>query len=587
MSANNSLQVTDLDFESIRDNLKNFLGAQAQFKDYDFEGSAMAVLLDVLAYNTHYNSYYLNMVSNEMFMDTAQIRDSVVSRAKEIGYTPTSARGASATVNLTFNGVSSDVTQFTIQKNSLFTTTIDDIQYTFVTPDSYIVTRDNNVFSRDIEIVEGEPLTHRFNVTNERQRFVIPNQNVDTTSIVVRVQNSQNDTTTTEFTRATNIREVTDTSNVYFLQEGPDQQFELEFGDGVLGKALVNGNIVIVDYLVCSDSETNGASSFTIDDIVASETYDSVTLTVVKNALGGRPIESVESIKFNAPRFFETQNRAVVNSDYKRILLNENPDLQSVVAFGGEDADRPSYGKVFVAVKPFGEQFVTDNRKDVLRRSILDRTPLSIDPVIIDGDYMYLVPTIQTIYDSKSLKIPTSSLVSLIRSRVTDFSANNLERFGNRLRFSRFVDFLDRADDSVLNNDVSLVLSKRFAPDTTVRQRVYLKYNNPVRIGSVDSTAFAHSGYETCYLEDDLLGNVSVYRFDANKNKIFVEKNLGTIDYSEGLLEINDFNPTAYEGSQIEVNVLPDRLDIVPVREQILIMDSNQTIISVVGELTE
>lgn len=587
MAANTYLQVSDLDFETIRNNLKSYLSGQTQFKDYDFEGSGMAVLLDVLAYNTHYNSYYLNMIGNEMFMDTAQIRDSVVSRAKELGYTPTSARGASASVTLTFSGVPSNVTQFTINKNSTFTTTIDDINYTFVTPDSYIVSRTSTGFSREIDIVEGEPLTHRFTVGQDRQRFVIPNVNVDTTTIVVKVQESSNDTTTTEFTRASNIRNLDGTSNVYFLQEGPDKKFELEFGDGVLGKRLKTDNIVIVEYLVCNTTATNGASSFSIDNISTTASYSSVALSVNRNALGGREIESVESIKFNAPRFYETQNRAVVNNDYKRILLNENPDLQSVVAFGGEDADRPAYGKVFIAVKPFDELFVTNNRKVTLRQSILNRTPLSIDPVIVDGDYMYLIPTIRTIYDSKSLRLPTSSLAALIKSTVIDFSTNNLERFSNRLRFSRFVDALDRADNAILNNDVSLKLSKRFAPDTTDVQRVLLKYNNPVRPGSIESTSFSHSGYPICYFEDDRVGNINIFRYNDNKQKITVEKNIGSIDYTTGIFDVNRFRATAYEGNQVSVDALPDRLDIVPIREQILIMDSDLAQIEVVGELVE
>lgn len=587
MAANTYLQVSDLDFESIRNNLKTYLSSQTQFKDYDFEGSGMAVLLDVLSYNTHYNSYYLNMIGNEMFMDTAQIRDSVVSRSKELGYTPTSARGATAKVTLNFSGVANNVTQFTINRNSTFTTTIDDINYTFVTPDSYIVSRQAGSFSRQVDIIEGEPLTHRFTVGTDRERFLIPNINVDTTTIVVNVQESVNDTSTTEYTRATNIRNLDGTSTVYFLQEGPDQKFELEFGDGVLGKALSTGNIVIVNYLVCNATETNGASSFSIENVDTTASYGSVSLTVDRVALGGREIESVKSIKYNAPRFYETQNRAVVNNDYKRILLNENPDLQSVVAFGGEDADRPAYGKVYVAVKPFDELFVTNNRKVTLRQSILDRTPLSIDPIIIDGDYMYLIPRIRTIYDSKSLRLPTSSLAALIRSTVIDFSTNNLERFSNRLRFSRFVDALDRADNAILNNDVNLSLEKRFAPDTTTVQRVFLKFNNPIRPGSITSTSFSHSGYPICYFEDDLVGNINIFRYNDNKQKINVEKNIGNVDYVNGIFDVNRFNATAYEGNQVSVNALPDRLDIVPIREQILIMDSDLAQIEVVGELVE
>ena len=267
-SANSYLRVTELDFEDIRDNLKSFLSTQTEFQDYDFEGSAISTLLDVLAYNTHYNAYYVNMLANEMFLDTAQQRESVVSKAKELGYVPVSAIGATANINLTFTGIDTTTSQFTIPKNSKFTTTIDDIQYTYVTPRAYTVVNENNAFSRDIEIKEGIPLTHRFVVSGDRsQRFVIPNDGLDFTSLSVFVQESESDTVQTEFTRATDIKQVFSTTPVYFLEEAYEGKYELVFGSGSLGKSLKNGNIIIVNYLSCNGEETNGSSAFSVDTL--------------------------------------------------------------------------------------------------------------------------------------------------------------------------------------------------------------------------------------------------------------------------------------------------------------------------------
>lgn len=419
-TANTYLRVTELDFEDIRTNLKSYLSSQNQFSDYDFEGSAMAVLLDVLAYNTHYNSFYINMLANEMFLDTAQQRDSVASFAKSLGYTPISAVGASANVSLTFTGIdSSTVSQFTIPKNSTFTTTIDDIQYTYVTPEAFTVVSSGGAsptYTKNITIKEGTPVTHRFVVdANNPARYIIPNENVDTTSIVVNVQNSSADTTKVEFSRATNVAQVLSTDSVYFLEEASDGKYEIVFGNGSLGKAIVDGNIVIVDYLVCSGEDTNGSSTFSVDSLnvqPASVSYTDVTLTVNSASSGGRPQESIDSIKFNAPRHYETQNRAVNENDYSRIILTENPDLQSVVAFGGEKATPPVYGKVYIAAKPFSENFITTTRKNAIRLSILDRVPLAIDPVIIDPEYTYLIPTITTNFDATKTTETTSSIIS-------------------------------------------------------------------------------------------------------------------------------------------------------------------------------
>jgi hypothetical protein len=586
-TANTYLSVSELDFDDIRTNLKSYLSTQTQFRDYNFEGSAMATLLDVLAYNTHYNAYYLNMIGNEMFLDTAQQRDSVVSRAKELGYLPVSAIGASANVTLTFNGIANSVAQFTIPKNSKFSTTIDDITYTYVTPDASVVLNSANTFSKAITIKEGIPLTHKFTVsTSNPIRYILPNKNIDTSSISVSVQESSSDTTTTEFTRATNIKQVYSTSPVFFLEESADDKHEILFGQGALGKSLKNNNIVIVDYLVCNANKTNSANVFSVDSLSIGVGYTSATITTNTNSLGGRSPESIDSIKFNAPRNYQTQNRAVVDNDYQRILLTENSDLQSVIAFGGEKAIPAVYGKVYIAVKPYGENYATTNRKSQLKDSIADRTPLGIDPVIINPEYIYIVPSITTYYDKTSTTVSGSQIESDIRATATTFSTNNLERFGNKLRYSRFTRSLDNiTTGSILNNDVTISLEKRFVPNINKSERLLLNFNNKIRKGTLSSTEFTYKSFPA-YLDDDSLGNVNIYRYNDAKVKTNIITNAGTVDYNTGQVEINNFAPSAYADTQLKVSITPDTFDVSPVREQILLMDSASAIITIVSETT-
>jgi len=585
MAANTYLEVTDVDFEDIRSNLKTYLSSQTQFQDYDFEGSNMAVLLDVLAYNTHYNAFYTNMLANEMFLDTAQQRDSVVSRAKELGYVTRSARGATANVTITFTGISNTVSSFTLPKNSKFSTTIDDIAYTYVTPEALTINNNANTFTKAISIIEGEPLTHRFTVnTSNPVKYVLPNQNIDTRSISVRVQESASNLSNTVFTQATNIRDVTSASPVYYIQEASDKKYELYFSSGALGKPLKNNNIVIVDYRVCNGPDTNGANTFTIDTINIDPSYTSASLVVNSVARGGVEQESVDSIKFNAPRNFEVQNRAVIKNDYQRILLNENTDLQSVTAFGGELASPAVYGKVYIAVKPFGELFATRIRKQEIKESIIDRTPLGIDPVVIDADYIYIIPTITTYYDKLKTTLTASATIQTTKAAIDSFSSTNLEQFGNKLRYSRFVRALDNTNESIFNNEVSLKIQKRISPNTQRAEKVTLRFSNAIRRGTLESTSFTYNNF-TAFLSDDSNGNVNIFRYNANKQKVNIITNAGTINYDTGLVEIENFAPTAYEGIQLRVSVETVNLDVTPIREQILIMNGVDATINAIAEI--
>jgi hypothetical protein len=584
-TANTYLKVTEVDFDDIRTNLKSYLSTQDQFQDYNFEGSALATLLDVLAYNTHYNAFYLNMLANEMFLDTAQQRDSVVSRAKELGYLPSSAIGSQANVSLTFTGIANTTSQFTIPRNASFTTTVDDVSYTYVVPTAKTVLNVSNTYSTSVIIKEGTPLTHRFTVsTTNPVRYILPNANIDTSSIKVTVQESSADTTTTEYLQATNTNQVSSNSPIYFLEESADKKYEIVFSPGILGKPVKNGNIVIVEYLVCNASDTDGASVFTVDNLNLGVSYTSVAIVTNKASSGGSDSESISSIKFNAPRNFQTQNRAIIKNDYERIISSENSDIQSVIAFGGELADPAVFGKVFIALKPVGALQSTENKKASIKTSIIDRTPLGVDPVMIDPEYTYIIPTIKVFYNRTTSSATTSEVETSALSAITDFSTNNLEQFDKRFRFSRFVRTLDNLTVAeILNTDASIQMQKKIIPLLNVSQSIVILFNNKIKTSTLSSTQFVYETFN-CFFDDDGLGTVRVYRFDDTNTKVIQESNIGTIDYDTGKISLSDFKPTSLVGSLIKINATPDSLDVTPVREQILIMESADADVTAVSE---
>ena len=586
MSANTYLNITEVDFADIKSNLKTYLQSQTQFNDYDFEGSNMSTLLDVLAYNTHYNAFYTNMLANEMFLDTAQQRDSVVSRAKELGYITRSARGSSANVTITFTGVSNAISEFELPKNSTFTTTVNNRTFTFVTPESNIIKNISNTFSKAITITEGTPITQEFTVNDASPvKYIIPNENVDTRSIRVTVKESASSSANTIYTQATNIREVNNQSAVYYLQETHDKQYEILFGTGSLGKPVVNGNVIQIEYRVCHGIQTNGANTFSIDSLSVTPSYTSTSLSVNSVARGGVEIESIDSIKFNAPRNYKIQNRAVVAKDFERIILNENTNLSSVIAFGGEEAVPAVHGKVYIAIKPQGELIPTATLKDEIKNSIQSRTMLGIDPLIIDPTYLYVIPTITTYYDTLKANIGTSAIQTLVRDSITNYSTNNLEQFGKKLRYSRFVRDLDNTNDAVLNNEAEFTMQKRFVPSETTATLVELEFHNAIETNSISSTTFTFNNF-IAQLDDDGLGNIRMFRFNTEKQQVFINSTAGTVNYTTGKISLNSFIVSAYDGIEIKVNAKPANKDIVPVREQIIIISSADAVINTQAEVS-
>ena len=349
----NRLDVSELDYDGIRSNLKTFLQNQAEFSDYDFEGSGMSVLLDLLAYNTHYLSFNANMLSNELYLDSADIRKNVVALAKQLGYTPSSVTSPMATIDILVNNVPTTTASITMAKGTSFVTSIDGLNYEFLTNEAVTMQPTDGVYKfENVKIYEGTSVTFQYTVDSSDvdQKFIIPSNLADTSTLKVSVQNSASDSTTNTYTKSQTLTELNDTSKVYFLQEQDDGRFEVYFGDGVLGKSVTDGNIINLEYVVTNKDAANGASSFTLGSTVGG--FTDVSITTKSVAQGGSIAQSNNSIRFNAPLNFQSQNRAVTVKDYETLTQTFYPNAESISAYGGEDAETPVYGTVYIGVVP-------------------------------------------------------------------------------------------------------------------------------------------------------------------------------------------------------------------------------------------
>ena len=575
MAANSTISVTELDFDDIKVSLKNFLKSQPEFLDFNFEGSAISLLIDMLAYNTYQNAYYTSMVGNEMFLDSAQLRESVVSRAKMLNYMPTSARGANTNFTITITPTGSP-DSVTVDKNTEWTASVDGQTLKFVTPEAYTLTSDNN-YSGTITVVEGQPLTHRFTVDNlDTQRFILPNENVDTSSIVVDVQESSTDTSSTRYNLATDLTQVQANSAVYFLEEEAENQYEVHFGDGVLGKKPDNGNIVIINYRSCNGVLGNDIGTFTDPSTVAGSSV--FTKTVNANTSGGAAFETIDSIKFNAPKNFEAQNRAVLAEDYKRIILRETGDIQSISVWGGEENDPPIYGKVYLAVKPVTGNVISSTRKNQIKDILKKHNVLSIDTEFVDAQYLYVNPTTTVRWDPNATTLSAGAVQDKINTAISNFETNNLNDFEKqKFRFSQFTRVIDDSDPSVLSSLTDILMERRFAPSTTTKATYNIPFNQKLfhphagHAYAISSSKFTFNNLDS-YLDDDGNGNVRIYYLNAAGERIVSVANAGTVNYTTGLVKLDAFLPTAYTGSSMSIYAEPNDKDITAVRNQILLI---------------
>jgi len=595
--ASNKLTVSDLDFDSIKLNLKTFLQSQAEFQDYNFEGSGFAILLDLLAYNTHYLGFNANMLANEMYLDSADIRKNIISLAKMLGYTPTSAKSPTATIDVLINNASG--ASVTMAKGTVFTSSISGTSYQFVTNAAHTITPSNGVYKfSSIPVYEGTLTTFKYTVNNSDpdQRFIIPSANADTTTLKVQVQNSSGDSTTSTYTLATGITSLDSTSKVYFLQEVEDGKFEVYFGDGVIGKSLSDGNIVILEYVVTNKTEANGASTFALSGSI--ETFSDVTITTVSSAQGGSEAQTKESIRYNAPLQYSAQDRAVTTSDYETKVLELYPNAQSVSAWGGEDDETPVYGVVKIAIKAASGSTLTDTTKQSIITQLKKYNVASVRPEIVDPETTSILLTSTVNYDEKATTKTADTLKSEITTALSNYSSNTLQKFDSMFRYSKVVELIDDTDTSILSNITTLRIRKNFTPtlSSSTRYDVYFRnglYNphtghRAAEGGVLSSTGFKVTGDTTnvYYLDDDGTGNVRRFYF-VGSVRTYVNNLQGTINYTTGQITINSLDVSSVENIRgsastvIELTVQPNSNDIVPVRDQILEIDTANSSITV------
>ena len=584
------LSISELDFDDIKSNLKTFLKNQTEFTDYDFEGSGMSALLDLLAYNTHYLSMNANLLANEMFIDTASLRSSVVSHAKTLGYTPRSARASQAVVDVTINDTS--VTTSTLSRGTKFSTIVDDITYNFLVNEDRTVSRVDNVLTFDnVTLFEGTLITTRYVVdsSNIDQRFIIPDSNADTTTLTVVVQNSATDSTQTTYNLATDITQVTDSTNAYFLQEVENGQFQVYFGDSVIGKGLSDNNIVILQYIVTNKGAANGASTFTPPSSIGSSSDN--TVATVTSAVGGAESESIESVKLNAPLDYASQGRAVTTNDFKVIVPTLFANTQSVSVWGGEDNDPASYGKVFISVKTTTGANLTSTQKTTLQTNLRDYVVSSVRPEVVDPQTINVRLTVNFKYNSTITTKSLNDLIALVNTTVSNYNTNNLGSFNSPFRFSELVAQIDDTDSSIVSNITTVQMSKIFTPTLNESSSYTISFNNGLfnphtgHSSVVSSTGFKVSGNTNeLFLQDDGNGILQTY-YLSGTTKIVANSAFGTVNYETGKISITSATITSIsnvDGSAsttIRIVVVPSSNDVIPLRNDIIEVDiSNSTI---------
>jgi len=595
------LQVTELDFDDIKANLKTYLKGQSEFSDYNFDGSGLSILMDLLAYNTHYLAMNANMAVNESFLDTAQLRSSVVSHAKTLGYTPRSARAPVSYINVTVNEDASSITSVTMDKGTKFTTQVNGTSYSFVTNDDYTITPVNGILRfNNIPIYEGTLVTAKYTVdsSNPEKKYMLTDKRSDTTTLRVSVQTSSTDLTTESYTLATDISQVNANSKVYFLQE-VDEKFEVYFGDDVVGKAPSDGNIIILEYVVTNKEKANGARTFSGTTVGG---YNNITIATSVAALGGAEPETTESIRYNAPLDYASQGRAVTTDDYKVLVPQVYADTKSVQVWGGEDNDPPVYGQVYISLRTNSGITLTQAQKDVIARSLDRYNVASVRPIFVDPEITKLRLTVNFKYDGNATTKTVGELQTLVRETISTYNDGDLGKFDRIFRFSKLSKLIDNSNPAILSNITNVRMVRSVTPTLNQATKYVIKFNNPLHypltafssttrpishptgVEVLQSSGFKIAGNDNwMYAEDTGNGFMRMYYYVGGTTKNYVDNNIGTVDYTTGEVIITSMNVTDTENADGTVDLItkPDSNDIVAVRNQLIEIDLNN--ISVIG----
>jgi len=608
--ANSSIVLTQLDFDSYKDSLKTFLKSQDRFKDYDFDGSNLSVLLDVLSYNTYQNAFYLNMISNEMFLDSAKLRDSVISHAKELNYLPRSFRSSSAVIKLVITSSDSAKRSIVIPKGTSFTSRVDDFTYNFSTTENYVITNrtpsgSNFVYeSEAIRVYEGNYLSDTYTVNYDRPlNYKISNKRVDLESLLVTVF-EDNGTTVQTYKRATSLFGHDGNSKVFFLQPGIGDAYEVVFGDGVVGRKPKNNSVCIIEYRTCNGELPNGAFKFINTARIDNE--PNVVIETITAATDGAVAEDLTSIKYNAPRAFTTQERAVTSEDYENLLKANFPEINAVVAYGGEDASPPQYGRIFLSIDLQEVDGLPKIKEAEYKRFLRSRSSVAIEPLFVSPDYTYIYVNTNIKYNINLTGLNPEDIRTNVIDSILNHASTNLNNFGRTLRYSRFIRDIDAAETSIISNETEVELVKYLTPvlSTTVTstptstsgslvslatsgvvssgQNVTIDFKNALRndvpgknsehligdIHIVSSSTFTYNGLPNCRLEDNGDGIMRIINTSGTQHRTILD--IGTVDYDTGIIRINNFNITNYTGTSLKVYAKPRNLDITSSQNVIL-----------------
>lgn len=569
--ANSSITMTSLDFDSYKASLKRWLKQQTAYKDYDFEASNMTVLLDLLSYNTYQNAFYMNMVANEMFLDSAQLRESVVSHAKELNYVPRSFRSSSATIGLQVTSANTSKTNVLVPRGTAFVSRIGNQNFIYTTDENVVMTSSNNVFSSEITIYEGDFVTETYAVSYDNPvRYVINNKTVDISSLKVNVIEDSG-ANVYAYTRATSMFDVTSSSKAFFVQPYKNDSYEIIFGDGVVGRPPKNNSVVIMEYRICNGELANGARSFQAAQTIDGESNTTVTTVAISS--GGAVYESIESIKYNAPRSFTTQERAVTAEDYENLLKAYYPEINAVSAYGGEDANPPQYGRVFISVDLNDIDGLPKTKEQEYTKFLKSRSSVALEPIFVSPEYTYLDVATTVKYNINRTSINPQDISTLVMSSILSYADTNLNNFGRTFRYSRFVNAVDNAEASIISNETEVRLIKQVAPVLNKTQNITVDFGVALNdkipaladlhptddVHAVMSSNFTYGGI-VCHLEDDGDGLVRIVTREGSFDKAVSA--VGTVNYDTGVITLSNFSISDFSGSVMKFYCVPRTKDI-------------------------
>lgn len=591
----NKIDIGALNFDGVKTNLLASLANQTQLQDYNYEGSTISVITNVLAVNTMYNGAYLNFALNESFLDTASRRENVVSHAFQNGYVPRSYICSTATVSIHIDGANVDDTlresAVTIPAYSTFISTLNGHSYNFYNTSTIIGSSNDGGLTFDIDdivITEGTPVETTYTYT-DGLKIVIYNKNVDTSTLKVRVQKDPSSSLYDVYAEVDSIVNKTASSNVYFLRETHDGFYEISFGNGVIGKKILDSSNIIISYMVSSGTTPNGCKFFTYSGATPLS-GQIITVSTTSYATGGNTKEDIESVRVNAKRWYEAQDRAVTDSDYAVIISKYFSNAKSISAWGGQDNDPPVYGKTFVCVAPLtGDKLTSTEKNRIINTILRSRKVNTITPEIVDPESLSIILNITSYYDTTITTDTSAEIKAEIMAAMKEYNSDKLEALNGVFRYSEFLRKIDSCNSAIINSNVSVKLRRIINPQYSISYQYNIKLGNPVYKqnggGSIVSSAFFLPNSDVVYyMRDDGIGNIVMYTMDSSGNRTITNSTLGTIDYSTGTIYINSLNIDAISGDDLYLSVVPSSYDVTSARNQLLNIDFSSSTITMVSD---